>query len=232
MRMIFNNEMILSKYWMSFMINKNTKICCLVFLTTIFIFGCASIPKESVILSEELTSMILSARDSHLAIVEGYFNEKRKQVDKFLDKEWTPDYMDDFVKTSGVLKDYENAKSENEKHKIMNDFAKAASEEIYKRRMSMIDGLNKIENQCKHKIEEHYSNMLLTNQSLTAHLRSATKVTTTRNKLMNKLKILPEEILPLNKIEEKLEPIMEYKGKIEDLKSVFGGINMIIREGK
>lgn len=210
---------------------------CLLSFVFIFLIGCATlfspkIPKESVMLSEELTNMIASARDSHLAIIEEYFNERRLQVDKFIDKEWAQDYMTDFVKTSGVLMDIENAKSQEEKIKILNEFSETASNEIYKRRTSMIDTLNKIEKRLIEEIKEHYSKMLMANHSLTAHLRSVAKVTATRDELMKNLLKSPEEIIPLDKIKSQISPIINFRGKIEELNSFVDRIDTIIKEGK
>ena len=46
--------------------------------------GCATIPKESVELSSELTRMIRVAEASHLALVEDYVAEKKHRADDFL----------------------------------------------------------------------------------------------------------------------------------------------------
>lgn len=63
--------------------------------------------------------------------------EMTSAIDKFMNKEWIPDYISDFAKTSGVLQDIENAKSQREKLKILIEFLEIASNEIYKRRTSL-----------------------------------------------------------------------------------------------
>ncbi len=57
---------------------------CVVFLISL-LSGCATVPKESVELSAELTKMIRSAESSHLALVEDYISEKKHRADEFLE---------------------------------------------------------------------------------------------------------------------------------------------------
>ncbi|MEK7449982.1 MAG: hypothetical protein AAB019_10945 [Planctomycetota bacterium] len=203
--------------------------------TLLFISSCASTPPESVLLSEDLTALIISSRDTHLAMIEEYFNEKKQQVEQFIEQEWTPDYLNDFIKTSGVLKDLSNTKSPDEKYRILNEFTGVAVKEINNRRISMLGLLGKVENKLAGKVKTHYSSMLEANQSLTAHLESSAEVTapplrrtSTREELMARLRILPEEIIPLNKIKSQLEPLMHYQGKIEELNQVLHNIDILI----
>jgi hypothetical protein len=175
---------------------------------------------QSVHLSEELTNMIHSAQEAHLKLVEQYINERREKADLFLKEKWIPDFIGNFVSAATVLQDIDQAGTKAEKGIIMINFSEAASKEIFKRRTAINDALNNIERTLKKKITAHYEEMLMVNQALTAHLRSAAKVTAIREELLKQLRIEPEELIPVDKINESLEKIIRFEGKVEDLPSI------------
>lgn len=209
-----------------------TSLCIAYCLLLLVLSGCATIPKESVILSEELTNMIHSARVSHLAMVDEYIAERRRRIDIFMEQKWIPDFMTFFVSSSTLLKDMEKASNASEKEQVMLDFTKAASKEISKRRTTLMDALDEIERALKNAIEDHYADMLMVNQALTAHLHSAAKVTATREELLKQLKIKPKEILSLDKIDKVIEKIISYKGQAEEISGMVDEVKTLIKGGK
>ena len=70
-----------------------------VFFIPLFIFlciSCVSIPNETVELSIELGNQISSIEDSHIALLNKYFKEKRNEVDQFVMNEWAPVFTKKF----------------------------------------------------------------------------------------------------------------------------------------
>lgn len=198
----------------------------------LFAVGCATIPKASVQLSEELTQMIYDARAAHLAMVDQFMVERRQRADDFLRDIWRPDYMNTLIEKSEVLKHLEKASTNSEKQKILLDFLEASLKVISERRASLMDALNDIEITLKQKIEDHYANMIIINQALTAHLRSAAEVTETREELLKQLKINPIELLPLGKITSSIDKLISLKGRVEEVSGIVTETKNLIKEGK
>jgi len=206
------------------------KFCVFSFII-VLISGCATIPKEAVTLSEELTNMIKSAKESHLALVDEYISEKRNQIDTFMKERWIPDFMKEFISESNILKNLEEKTTVTEKQKELHLFEKAAAKQIYERRESLLNALEEIEKALKKPIIKHYNNMLMINQALTAHLRSAAEVTATRNELLKQINLKPEELIPLNKINDIVNNLIHYKGKIENISDIVNNVKRQIEKG-
>jgi len=199
---------------------------------TIFLINCAHIPRESVLLSEELTFMTNSARIAHLAMLNEYMSAWRHKADLFIEQKWIPTFLITFVDSSAVLTDFEEANTSEEKAKIMMEFTEACSKEIYKNRATLMEVLDEIELILRNKIEDHYADMLMINQALTAHLRSAAEVTSTRGELIRGLKVEPEKILPFDKINGSIEKILGLEGKLENHLNIVEEVKALTSGGK
>ena len=104
-----------------------------------------------------------------------------------------------------------------------------ASNEIFKKRKSLVNTLDEIECILRRAIENHYGQMLIVNQALTAHLRSAAEVTATREELMLKLIIDAKEIIPIEKINTLIEKILTFRGEPDDLKNIVNEVSTTIK---
>lgn len=213
------------------MARKNRILICLTFIGFIFISGCATVPKATVQLSEELTHMIYDAKAAHLAMVDQFMAERRQRADDFLKNKWIPDYLDNFMKVSEILKDLEKASTSSEKQQVILNFSEATSKVISDRRASIMDALDNIDNTLKQKIEDHYADMITINQALTAHLRSAAEVTSTREELLKQLKINPTELLSMDKISGSIDKLINLKGKVEEVSGIVTETRNLIKEG-
>ncbi len=207
-----------------------------VFIILLFIgaviTGCAHVPKESAHLSEELTSMITSAQASHLALLDQYMAERRQKVDQFMNEKWIPRFMGEFITKSSIVKLVEDEKEAAGKGKLMYEFMEDASKEIFRTRTSLTNTLDEIDRILRNATQDHYAQMLIINQSMTAHLRSAAKVTSTRDELLQKLRIDPKVILPMDKISSSVEKLMKYQGKAEELPNIIKEVENAVKGGK
>jgi len=207
---------------------KNSRFTCLI-VFFLMLIGCAHIPKESVQLSEELTSMINSARAAHLRLVDEYIAERHRNTERFMEEKWIPDFLSNFVNESKILEDISGSDTYAAKAKKMLFFAQAALKEISKRRDSIIEALDKVELLMKEKISAHYADMLMVNQALTAHLRSAAEVSLTRKELLEQLKLDPERLIPIEDINRIVSKITNYEGKLEDLSDIIGQVKNLLK---
>lgn len=58
------------------------------FVVLAMLIGCASIPSEAPELSAALGQRISAIEDSNITLLKRFFDQKRREVDKFIEKEW------------------------------------------------------------------------------------------------------------------------------------------------
>ena len=196
---------------------------------TILVAGCATVPKESVELSLELTRMIRSAEESHLALLDQYIGERKEKATDFLERVWTPRFMENATKSSKIGDLVEKEHDPAKKEALIKEFTGDAAVEIMKRRASLMDAIDKIDAALRKAIRDHYADMLTVNHALTAHLSSAAEVTEIRTKLLSTLKVDPQSILPLDKINGVLEKVLSYQGKAEELATLVDEVKSILK---
>ena len=71
--------------------------------------GCGTISSNTVQLSVEVTNRIKDIETSHRAFVNAYFDTEVERVDRFMDKQWTPLFLRNFLGTSGILVDLQQS---------------------------------------------------------------------------------------------------------------------------
>ena len=81
----------------------------------------------------------------------------------------------------------------------------------------------------REEISAHYADMLMVNQALTSHLRSAAKVTSTREESLKHLKLDSERLIPLGDINSVVSKITNYEGKLEDLSKIVGQVKNLLK---
>lgn len=185
-------------------------------LAICFFYSCVSIPKESVALSQELNAMIMSSRKAHLELLDDNTSLRIKQVEDFIQKEYTPDFIENFVETSGVLDSIQKAPTYKLKGMEILTFSQAAIPLIDERRTQMIEVVRGMDRIIRQNIDEHYREMLNVNQALTAHLASAAEVVEIRKELQQKLNI-SQDLIPMDKINQTMEDLIKAGGKAEKI---------------
>jgi len=196
----------------------------------LFFISCVTAPKASVTLSEELTGMIISAKESHLEMIGEYFNEKQLKIDNYIEDKVVPKFMKKFREDSKITDLLKKIKTQNEKDKLLEEFSSDAAIEIFKLRKEMVDSLYEVEYTFKEKVERYYSDMLAVNQTLIAHLISVSKVTKTRKELLKQLKLPIEKLVPLEKINSKMGDLLKFKGDVKETYKFFDEMKAIIEE--
>ena len=179
--------------------------------------GCVTVPQESVQLSSELTKMIRSAEQTHLAMLNQFIAERKKRTDDFLKNTWTPKFMENAMEDTKIMELLEAESDPVERALLVREFSEDASTQIAERRASLMDAIDEIGNALRRAIQEHYADMLTVSNALTAHLRSAAEVTETRENLLAALKVDPKKLLPFDKIDGVLEKILAHEGEVEEV---------------
>jgi hypothetical protein len=159
--------------------------------------GCASIPPEAPELSSELGRRISAIEDSNIILLKRFFDQKRKEVDKFIENEWIPEFAEQFFSNTKIASAWNTIVSENNKADRLQFITMAGpklQERINQKRLELIQPLDELERRIETEIRNEYSQAKAMNNSITSFLLSASKVAETRNRYLEMAGIKNEEI--------------------------------------
>jgi hypothetical protein len=186
-------------------------------ILSLLLAGCASVPRATADEQEEMAVMVLSARDSQIAALGVYFSDMRSRVDKYIVEEWAPDFTKDYVRTSTILTDIRNMKNQRAISGKLADFSAAVSEEIYERRISMMNALNGLEKKLREKIVQDYSGLLLSSRASVSAPRSASQRGKALAELSKTLELKMKSIPAVRSAESRLDKLLIFKDSKQDL---------------
>jgi 23S rRNA A1618 N6-methylase RlmF len=175
--------------------------------------------------------MIRESERSQLALVDAYIAERKARANDFLNNQWFPDFMKDFTTHSGIEQKLAAANDAAAKVKLLEQFSSEAAAELQKRRSAIFDGIDALSRLLKQRLQEHYENMLMANETLTAHLEAAAKLTETREQLLKELGAPSENILPMDAINKAMDKLTEFQGKIKDAQKIVDETKTLINQG-
>ncbi len=193
--------------------------------------SCATVPTEATTLSSELGGRIQESKILHENTVRLFMTEKRAAVDRFLDTEWLPEYARNSFGSPAVQAVWEQAvktTDPKERLQVITGLATRLQSRVNKQRTEMMQPLDAIEQSLIQQLEEHYSEMLAMNSTLTGLLGSAAKSSETQAKILSGLHLQQQLSTSLSKADEivKLmtqgtDALQKNQGRIEEvLKSV------------
>ena len=169
----------------------------LIMLLAILLFSCASIPKESVSLSESIGKGLNETQKTHLKLLNHYFDEKRENVDLVINELWIPKFAEEFYAIPQVQEKWSEVCNSNDpidKLKFTTTVGIKIQEKINNKRAELIDPLNETEKILESKLLEHYNKLHLANSVVTNYLSSASKVKEKEIKLLQMLGIEQQEV--------------------------------------
>ena len=201
------------------------------FLVSSLLMGCANVPRQAAELSGELGGMIRESRATHLALIDEYVNERRRRVDDFMSRDWIPKFTKNFIVEAKLDQELAAAKNAEEKTQVHVEFQEAASQRISERRALLMDAIDEVGRLLRARIDEHYDQMVLVNQTLTAHLRSAEKVNATRDELLKLAKIRPNEMIPFTQLNQIVGKMEKFEGNVDALRSLATQAKEIVLPG-
>lgn len=92
-------------------------LCCMIFVTS----ACVSIPKETVTLSEVIGERIVATQIAHENLILDYFQKSRNEIDRFLQEQWIPEFLETYVEDVKIMDLLNEVKvlSDDDENKIM-----------------------------------------------------------------------------------------------------------------
>lgn len=169
---------------------RNLKFVGLLFALS-FLSACVSIPKETIVLSQTLGKDIAKLQESHINIINIYFDKIEKNINTFIDDIYAPyvihyvlekeleEYKNDnpSIYTSIFLAGEVGGKEATENAiNDMFDFQDAARKQINNKWNELLNPIHKQRAELIKTINQSYKNTLYANSTITAYLQSIKKV--------------------------------------------------------
>ena len=197
------------------------KIIKAVLLTaTIAMTGCASIPPEAPELSAELGNRISAIEDANITLLKRFFEQKRKEVDKFVENEWVPEFANQFFSNQTVSNAWDTIVSEDNKKQRLLFLVKTGpklQKKINEKRVELIQPLDELERRVETKIRDEYTQARAMNSSITSFLLSASKVAENRNRYLEMAEVSDESLGNLiDKTDDAVSDLLGKAGEIQD----------------
>jgi hypothetical protein len=206
----------------------------------LFIFhlgGCVSIPQEAPELSIELGKRITAIESANLTLLHRFFDQKRVEVDRFIEKEWLPEFSENFFnkeKTSNIWNEVVKSKDKQDRIKFILIAGPAIQSQINNKRSELVGEIDSLEREVQRKIESEYNQVRSINNVLTSFLTGAAEVNENRSRYMEMVGIEDSKVDKLindtdqivnklldtsNDADDKVTKANKFKKKIQKLRT-------------
>ncbi|QYJ85552.1 hypothetical protein K0I73_15320 [Shewanella mesophila] len=218
---------------MSFVILRKS----LIVVGLIGLSACTAIPPEAPELSVELGNRISAIESSNVVLLNRYFDQKRKEVDRFIDEEWVPTFASEFFRTPQIAQAWETIVRENDKTQRLMFIVKLGPKlqaKINAKRRELIQPLDELESTIEDNIRGEYAQARAINNSITSFLLSASEVAENRNRylefagiseggvtsIINRTDTIVADLLGKTRdVDEKVKSAEKYLDKLNELKN-------------
>ena len=194
--------------------------------------GCATIPPEAPELSVELGKRISAIEEANITLLKRYFDFKRSEVDAFIEKEWVPDFANQFFVDPKISSAWNIIVRENDKAENLKFLIKTGpklQKKINDKRLALVQPLDALERRIEDKIRGEYRQALSMNNTITSFLISASKVAENRNRYLEMAGITDEKIgAAIDKTDDAVDRLLgktvDVAEKVGDAEKVVAGV--------
>jgi hypothetical protein len=169
---------------------KNSQYKMIIFLMafSMFFYGCATIPKETVELSYAIGQDLDAVHASYTNLIHKHFDNLRNQTNDFLDKKWTPTYLNKFIKKGNLIslaQDPDPVKAFDG----VSTWAEIAIKAIENKKKELISPINDDEQNILKSVDDAFARIMRANAAITAQLNSIRKVQEVQDDALKALNI-------------------------------------------
>lgn len=192
--------------------------------------SCASIPKETVSLSKVIGNDLVILNNSHIKMVELYYDKIINDVNIFIDDVYAP-FIIHYV-LNAELEKYTNGEESlystieragkvegksvtDSAVVVMTEFLNDANKQIEKKRSELLDPIKSQENEILDSINQSYKNIIYANTTITSYLESTRKIKESQEEALS--------LVGLRGTDEKLDSILLQASNI---------VNIALEKGK
>ena len=157
----------------------------------VVLMGCVSVPRAAPELSMSLGTRIEAIQKSHLSLLGAFFDEKRKQVDRFLNEEWLPAYAEEVfgdTKVQAVWRQVilSDAK-DSDRLKFLLVYGPRIQSVLDQKRRELHGPLDELERTLERHLRDDYAQAKEMNTRITSLLESAAKLSERQDSVRDKL---------------------------------------------
>lgn len=175
------------------------------FFAFLFLAGCVSLPKETVQLSGEMTTMISSAKAAHIELLNQYEAERRGRIDDYMESTWIPRFIRTMAKDGDLWGKTCKIANTRDSAEELQGFVEAAALQIAAKRKELNTALDYAMQDLREAVRVHYETLELAQGSVHRNLRSVRMNDEVAESLIKKNGISPEKLTPLREVSAKLD---------------------------
>lgn len=172
-----------------------------------FLAGCVSLPKETVQLSGEMTTMIASAKESHLALLDAYEMERKGRIDDYMESTWIPRFIRTMAKDGDLWGKTCKIANTRDAADELQGFVEAAAQRMAAKRKELTDALDLAMLDLREVVRVHYSTLELAQRTIHRNLRSVRANDEVMENLLKKNGMDTEKLTPLRDVSAKLDKL-------------------------
>lgn len=177
----------------------NNKILTVIF-SSLLLVSCASIPKETVILSKTIGSDLQILHDSHRNMVQLYYDGIKLNINTFIDDVYAPFVIHHVLEVElnkykggessiyGIIENAEKKGGKDETEEALNimlEFQEAANQQINEKKNELLSPILQQEREILSAIDQSYQNTIYANTTLTTYLVSVRKINESQNEALS-----------------------------------------------
>lgn len=195
--------------------------------------SCASIPRESVLLSQTVGKDIKQLHNAHRNMLQLYYKKIKDNINVFIDDVYSPYIINHMLKAE--MEGYKN-----EEHSLykaiedggklstpeatenamsyMQDFLEIVKSQIEEKRESLLSPIETEERELLNTINQSYENVLIANNSLTNYLKSIRKLKETQQEVLSMVGLSGADTTVINSlmtVSEKVNEAVKVGKKID-----------------
>lgn len=180
-------------------------------IITILLFGagCVSVPRETVLLSGEMQTMIRSAKAAHLNLLDAYEAERRGRIDDFMASTWNPNFIRTMAKDGDLWGKTCKIANTKDSAEELQGFVETAAQLIAAKRKELTDALDTAMVDLRSEVNAHYSLLEASNSTVTRNLRSVQANDEVMASLMKKNGMDAAKLTPLREVSAKLDKLFK-----------------------
>lgn len=188
--------------------------------------GCVTIPRAAPELSSKLGERIEAIQGSHSALLRAFFDEKRKQVDRFLFEEWLPVFAGEVFKdpkTQATWKEIASPSGKDEDRvRFLMVYGPRLQAQINEKQRELYEPLAELERALSGKLQEEYAQTKELNRSITYLLESSAKLSERQDRIMERAGVSKSDMDGyLNDADAAVKKLLAWKAKGEEATAAF-----------
>jgi hypothetical protein len=167
-----------------------TRLLCVGVVGIGLLASCAQVPEDSVVLSEDVGSVLEELRQKNATLVDRMFSDRKDRVIEFIDKEYGPFIVSEAMKKTNAVETLSNlvkAGKGDQALKLMQIMVNQSVAQIQKRRASLLQPIETQQSQVKAAFDSAFGVAIKGNETTTGLLRSVRQVDASQNAILGDL---------------------------------------------